>query len=67
MVQDFNVEEHKSMNVEITNYDKIIQGLNLTYKRLIEFKKSKNSPLVVSKDGKIVHEKYFNGFHWNIH
>ena len=43
------------MNVEITTYDKIIEGLNLTYKRLIEFKKSKNSPLVVSKDGKVVH------------
>jgi len=33
---------------------KIKKGLELTYQRLIEYKKMKNSPLVVMKDGKIV-------------
>ena len=33
---------------------KIIKGLELTYKRLIEFKKSKNSPLIISENGKII-------------
>ena len=34
--------------------EKVIYGLGLTYKKLIEFKKLKNSPLVVMRDGKIV-------------
>jgi hypothetical protein len=34
--------------------DKIIKGLEETYKRLVEYKKQKNSPMVVLKDGKIV-------------
>lgn len=34
--------------------DKIIEGLKLSYKRLIEFKKQKNSVLVVMRGGKIV-------------
>lgn len=34
--------------------EKIVKGLELTYKRLIEFKKSKRSPLVISRDGKVV-------------
>lgn len=33
---------------------KIIAGLELAYQRMIEFKKSKNSKLVVVRDGKIV-------------
>ncbi|UZO81020.1 hypothetical protein NBT05_00725 [Aquimarina sp. ERC-38] len=33
---------------------KIIKGLELAYQKLIEFKKSKNSPLVISKDGKVI-------------
>lgn len=33
---------------------KIVKGLKLVYKRLLEFKKAKNSPLVIMKDGKIV-------------
>ncbi|HET8829544.1 MAG TPA: hypothetical protein VFM79_09380 [Pelobium sp.] len=37
--------------------DKIIAGLELTYKRLIEFKKQKNSVLVIMKDNKIVKVK----------
>lgn len=34
--------------------DKIIMGLEETYKRLVEFKKQKNSPMIVMRDGKIV-------------
>ena len=34
--------------------EKIVKGLELTYKRLIAFKKSKNSPLVVSKNGQVI-------------
>jgi len=34
--------------------DKIINGLEKAYERLIEFKKSKNSELVVMKGKKIV-------------
>jgi hypothetical protein len=34
--------------------DKIIKGLEESYKKLVEFKKQKNSPLVVSKNGEIL-------------
>ena len=34
--------------------EKIVKGLELTYKKLIEFKKSKNSPLVISRNGKVI-------------
>lgn len=33
---------------------KIVKGLELAYRELIEFKKSKKSPLVVVKNGEIV-------------
>jgi hypothetical protein len=41
--------------IELRN--KILKGLELTYERLIEFKKQKNSVLVVLKDNKIVRIK----------
>lgn len=34
--------------------DKVLLGLEKTYEKLIEFKKSKNSPLIIMKDGKII-------------
>ncbi|WP_439489159.1 hypothetical protein [Algoriphagus sp.] len=34
--------------------DKIVKGLEETYKRLVEFKKQKKSPLIMFRDGKIV-------------
>lgn len=37
--------------------DKILKGLKLTYKRLLQFKKEKNTELVVIREGKIVHIK----------
>lgn len=33
---------------------KLVEGLNKVKKKLIKFKKDKDSPLIVSKDGKIV-------------
>lgn len=33
--------------------DKIIKGLEETYRRLVEYKKQKKSPLIVLRDGKI--------------
>ena len=33
---------------------KLLVGLELTYKKLLEFKKQKKSPLVILKDGKII-------------
>ena len=37
--------------------DKVLKGLELSYQRLIEYKKQKNSELVVMRDGKIVRIK----------
>lgn len=34
--------------------DKIVKGLEETYKKLVEFKKQKNSPLIIIRDGKVV-------------
>lgn len=34
--------------------DKIVKGLEKVYERLIEFKKEKNSELVIMQEGKIV-------------
>jgi hypothetical protein len=33
--------------------DKIVKGLEETYRRLVEFKKQKKSPMIVVKNGKI--------------
>jgi hypothetical protein len=34
--------------------EKITKGLEEVYRRLIEFKKQKNSPLVISRDGEVL-------------
>ena len=34
--------------------NKIIEGLEKTYEKLIEFKRYKKSPLVISRDGEII-------------
>jgi hypothetical protein len=36
------------------NSEKIIEGLERAYRKLIEFKKYKKTPIIVSKDGKVV-------------
>ena len=33
---------------------KILKGMELTHKRLIQYKKERNFDLIVSKDGKVV-------------
>jgi hypothetical protein len=34
--------------------DKIVKGLEEAYRKLVEFKKAKNSPLVIVRNGQIV-------------
>ena len=36
------------------NSERIIEGLEIAYKKLIEFKKYKKTPIIVLKEGKIV-------------
>lgn len=40
--------------IQIEEKNKILKGLEKTYEKLLEFKKSKNSELVVLRDNKIV-------------
>ncbi len=40
--------------IQIEEKDKILKGLEKAYERLIEFKKAKNSVLVVIRDNKVV-------------
>lgn len=44
----------KKPSTSFNQRDKILKGLELAYEKLIEFKKSKNSKMVVMRDGKIV-------------
>jgi hypothetical protein len=42
-------------NAEIAERRKmIVEGLEISYKKLVEFKRYKNSPLIVGKDEKII-------------
>ena len=34
--------------------DKIVKGLEEAYRRLVEFKKQKNSPMIVSRNGEVL-------------
>ena len=34
--------------------DKIIKGLDIAYRRLIEYKKYKKSPMIIMRNGKVV-------------
>jgi len=34
--------------------DKLIAGLEIAYKRMLEFKRQKNSEVIVTRDGKII-------------
>ena len=40
--------------IQIEEKEKILKGLEKTYEKLLEFKKMKNSVLVVLRDNKIV-------------
>ena len=48
MTKEEELEEHEEL------LEKVCKGLELSKKRLIEYKRYKKSPLIVSKDGKIV-------------
>lgn len=37
--------------------NKVRQGLENTYKKLLEFKRQKNSPLIFTRNGKIIEMK----------
>ncbi len=37
--------------------NKVRKGLESSYKKLLEFKRQKNTPLIITKDGKIVEVK----------
>jgi len=37
--------------------DKLIAGLEIAYKRMLEFKRQKNSEVIVTRDGKIIRFK----------
>jgi hypothetical protein len=43
-----------SVEKQLELKDKILAGLEIVYERLIEYKKQKNSVLVIMKDNKIV-------------
>ncbi|MBA5628307.1 hypothetical protein [Moheibacter lacus] len=43
----------KTVEKHFETKDKILKGLDLSYKRLLEFKRQKKSELVILKDGKI--------------
>jgi hypothetical protein len=40
------------------NRDKILKGLEEAYRKLIEFKKYKKTPMVIGKDGKVIEIPY---------
>jgi len=40
------------------NRDKILIGLEKAYKKLIEFKKYKKTPMVIGKDGEVIEIPY---------
>ncbi len=43
-----------TIEIQIDEKNKILKGLEKAYEKLLEFKKSKNSELVVLRDNKIV-------------
>ncbi|WP_018628485.1 hypothetical protein [Niabella aurantiaca] len=43
-----------TIEIQIEEKSRILKGLEKVYKKLIEFKKAKNSKLVVLRDNKIV-------------
>jgi hypothetical protein len=42
------------IEIQIEEKNKILKGLEIVYTKLLEYKKSKNSELVVLRDNKIV-------------
>ena len=46
-----------TLEQQIERQDKIVAGLKIAYERMLEFKRQKNSEVVVARDGKIVRLK----------
>jgi len=46
-----------TIEIQIEEKNRILKGLEKVYERLLEFKKTKNSELVVLRDNKIVRIK----------
>jgi hypothetical protein len=42
---------------QLERQDKIVTGLKIAYQRMLEFKRQKNSELIVMRDGKVVRLK----------
>jgi hypothetical protein len=42
---------------QLERQDKIVAGLKIAYQRMLEFKRQKNSELIVVRDGKVVRLK----------
>jgi hypothetical protein len=42
---------------QLERQDKIVAGLKIAYQRMLEFKRQKNSELIVMRDGKVVRIK----------
>ncbi len=49
-----------TIEIQIEEKNKILKGLEKVYEKLLEFKKSKNSELVILRDNKIVKIKPIN-------
>lgn len=49
-----------TIEIQIEEKNKILKGLEKVYEKLLEFKKSKNSELVILRDNKIVKIKPVN-------
>ena len=47
-----NMMDKKEKNIEMGK--KLIYGLEKSYEKLVAFKRYKNTPLIVSKNGKII-------------
>ena len=47
-----NTMDKKAQIIEMRN--KIIEALELSYQKLVEFKRYKKSPLIVAKNGEII-------------
>lgn len=56
-----NTKNLENLGIENKNFalleKKIVKAMDLVYANLIKFKKEKKSPLVVMRNGKIVHIK----------
>jgi hypothetical protein len=53
-----NTDESKL--IKSKQVQRVLEGLKLANKRMIDFKKMKKTPVVIAKDGEILHLDPFN-------